>query len=51
MGDRIIVTLGCSVCKNKNYHFVRGKKKEFKLEFKKFCKACGKNTEHKQVKS
>ncbi|MDE2510692.1 MAG: 50S ribosomal protein L33 [Elusimicrobia bacterium] len=28
MGDRHIVILGCTVCKNKNYYFQRGKKKE-----------------------
>lgn len=50
MGDRYIVTLGCTVCKNKNYTFQRGKKKEFKLELKKFCRACGKQAPHKEVK-
>ncbi|MFA6004467.1 MAG: 50S ribosomal protein L33 [Elusimicrobiota bacterium] len=50
MGDRVIVTLGCTDCKNKNYHFQRGKKKDFKLEMQKFCKACGKQTLHKEVK-
>ena len=51
MADRITITLGCTSCKRKNYHFSRGKKKEFKLELKKFCKACGKQTNHKEVKS
>ena len=50
MGDRITVVLGCSECKNKNYHFQRGRKKDYKLELKKFCRACGKQTAHKQVK-
>ena len=50
MGDRVIVTLGCADCKNKNYTFQRGKKKEFKLEIKKFCRCCGKQTSHKEVK-
>ena len=50
MGDRYIVTLGCSVCKNKNYHYQRGKKKEFKLELNKFCRTCGKQSPHKEVK-
>ena len=50
MGDRIIVMLGCSACKNKNYTFQRGKKKEFKLEMQKFCRCCGKQTAHKEVK-
>ncbi len=51
MSDRITIILGCTVCKNKNYHFSRRKKKEFKLEMKKFCKKCGKSTAHKEVKS
>jgi large subunit ribosomal protein L33 len=51
MAERIVVILACTVCKNKNYHFPRGKKKDFKLELKKFCKACGKHTPHKEVKS
>jgi large subunit ribosomal protein L33 len=50
MGDRHIVILGCTACKNKNYHFQRGKKKEFKLDLKKFCRACGKQVAHKEVK-
>jgi large subunit ribosomal protein L33 len=51
MADRIHITLGCTVCKNKNYHFSTGKKKENKVELKKFCRACGKQTAHKEVKS
>ena len=51
MADRVIITLACGSCKNRNYHFDRGKKKEFKLSLKKFCKACGKQTLHKEVKS
>ena len=50
MGDRVMVTMGCVDCKNKNYHFQRGKKKDFKLELKKFCQACRKQTSHKEVK-
>jgi large subunit ribosomal protein L33 len=50
MGDRHIVILGCTVCKNKNYYYQRGKKKEFKLELKKFCRCCGKQSPHKEVK-
>ena len=51
MGDRITFVLACSACKNKNYHFARGKKQEYKVEVKKFCKACGKQTVHKEAKS
>jgi len=50
MGDRIVITLGCADCKNKNYTLQRGKKKEFKIEVKKFCRCCKKQTSHKEVK-
>ena len=51
MADRVIVTLACTECKNRNYHFQRGKKKEYKVEIKKFCRNCGKNMPHKEAKS
>ena len=50
MGDRVIVTLGCTACKDKNYHYQRGKKKDFKVELKKYCRRCRKQTLHKEVK-
>jgi len=50
LGERTIVILTCSVCKNKNYYFARGKKKEKKLEIKKFCPKCKKHTVHKETK-
>ncbi len=50
MGDRIVLTMGCTSCKSKNYYFQRGRKKEFKLEIKKFCNRCRKQTVHKEVK-
>jgi len=51
MAERVVTTLACSTCKNKNYVFVRGKKRETKVELKKFCKACDKQTLHKETKS
>ena len=51
MADRVQITLGCTVCKNKNYHFSRGKKQEYKVEINKFCRKCGKQTPHKEVKN
>ncbi len=50
MGDRIITILACSACKDKNYAFQRGKKKDYKLEVNKFCRKCGKSTAHKESK-
>jgi len=51
MGDRYTIILACTTCKDKNYHFQRGRRKDYKLELKKFCRACGKSTAHKEVKS
>jgi large subunit ribosomal protein L33 len=50
MVERVIINMACGVCKNRNYHFDRGKKQEVKLTLKKFCKNCGKRTEHKETK-
>ncbi|MDR0486445.1 MAG: 50S ribosomal protein L33 [Elusimicrobiota bacterium] len=50
MADRVIITLACSECKDRNYYFDRNKKQEGKLELKKFCKKCGKRTLHKETK-
>jgi len=51
MGDRITVVLGCTECKDKNYYFQRGRKKDYKLQLKKFCRKCRKQVMHKEVKS
>ena len=48
--NRVIITLACTDCKNRNYHYAVGRKKEKKLEVKKFCAACGKHTMHKEAK-
>jgi large subunit ribosomal protein L33 len=48
--QRIVFMLACTVCKNRNYHFVRGRRKEKKVELNKFCPACGKHTAHKETK-
>jgi len=52
MGNRVILILQCTSCKNKNYHMARGKKEldRGKLELKKFCSACGHHTPHKETK-
>ena len=49
--EKLTILLSCTACKNKNYYYVRGKKKDFKLELNKFCKACGKATPHKEGKA
>ena len=51
MAERISVIVACGDCKNKNYHFSRGKRKEYKVEVQKFCRKCKKRTPHKEMKS
>jgi len=46
-----MVKMACENCKRINYFTRRNKKTiEKKLEFKKFCKWCRKNTLHKEAK-
>ena len=47
--DRFVFMLACTVCDNRNYHYVRGRRREKKLELKKFCQTCGKHTPHKET--
>ena len=48
--NRHTTVLACTSCKDKNYTFSHGKKKQYKLEIKKFCEKCGKQTAHKETK-
>ncbi len=48
---REIITLECTVCKNRNYTTTKNKKlHQEKLEIKKFCKFDRKHTPHKEIK-
>ncbi|HOU36636.1 MAG TPA: 50S ribosomal protein L33 [Candidatus Omnitrophota bacterium] len=48
---REIITLECTVCKNRNYTTLKNKKKHpDKLETWKYCRACRKHTAHKEIK-
>ncbi|MCX7927862.1 MAG: 50S ribosomal protein L33 [Candidatus Omnitrophica bacterium] len=48
---REIITLECTVCKNRNYTTTKNKKLHpDRLETNKFCKACRKHTLHKEIK-
>jgi large subunit ribosomal protein L33 len=51
MAERITYILQCTDCKNKNYTYSRGKRKEYKVEVNNFCRACKKRTGHKEMKS
>ncbi len=46
-----LIKLACSKCKRTNYWSRKNKKKvERKIELKKWCKWCKKQTPHKEVK-
>ncbi|MFH1563971.1 MAG: 50S ribosomal protein L33 [Nitrospirota bacterium] len=48
---REIITLACSECKNRNYSTTRNKKKkQEKLELRKYCSTCRKHILHKETK-
>ncbi|MGB3340643.1 MAG: 50S ribosomal protein L33 [bacterium] len=47
---RVIITLACQDCKNRNYTTTKNKKKQERLEAKKYCRTCRKHTLHKEVK-
>jgi len=51
MAERITIILACTECKDRNYTFSRGKRKDYKIEVKKFCRKCGKSVPHKETKS
>ena len=45
------VTLACTVCKQRNYETSNNKRNNpDRLEMRKFCKFCGKHTDHKETK-
>jgi len=50
-GNRALVTLECSTCKERNYHTNKNKRTTpDKLEFNKYCWRCKKHQSHKETK-
>jgi large subunit ribosomal protein L33 len=48
---RDIITLECTVCKERNYSTTKNKKKQTgRVEYKKFCPRCNKHQVHKETK-
>ena len=46
------ILLSCSDCKRKNYVTQKNKRNTTgKLQVKKYCKFCGKHTDHKEAKA
>ena len=51
MGNRTIITLECTVCKDRNYSTTKNKRKQTdKVLLSKFCRKCRKHTDHKETK-
>lgn len=51
MAVRSIITLECTVCKNRNYTTTKNKRTTTeKLQFSKYCRFCKKHTLHKETK-
>ncbi len=50
-GNRSIITLECTVCKERNYSTTKNKKKtQEKLTLSKYCPRCHKHQGHKETK-
>ncbi|MDR1797497.1 MAG: 50S ribosomal protein L33 [Clostridiales Family XIII bacterium] len=48
---RVKVTLECTECKQRNYDTMKNKKNDpERLELKKYCKFCRRETVHKETK-
>lgn len=49
--DRMIITLACNECKERNYTTMKNKKNDpDRLNISKYCGRCRKHTEHKETK-
>ena len=48
---RVKVTLACTECKQRNYDTTKNKQNDpDRIELRKYCKFCGKETLHKETK-
>ena len=48
---RELITLACDGCKRRNYSTDKNKRKHpDRVTFKKFCRFCGKHTDHKETR-
>jgi len=48
---RVLVTLACSQCKQRNYNTTKNKRTTpEKLALRKYCRFCNTHTEHKETK-
>ncbi|SFU68403.1 50S ribosomal protein L33 [Alicyclobacillus macrosporangiidus] len=48
---RVIITLACTECKQRNYTTTKNKKNDpDRLEIKKFCRTCNSHTVHRETR-
>ncbi len=51
MGNRIIITLECKECRNRNYTTTKNKRRTpERLELSKYCPHCRRHTPHKETR-
>ena len=49
--DRVLITLACTVCRERNYHTEKNKRNDpDRLRLNKFCSRCRKHTEHRETR-
>ena len=49
--DRVLVTLACAECKERNYHTEKNKRNDpDRLELRKFCRRCRVHRPHRETK-
>ncbi|UCF20197.1 MAG: 50S ribosomal protein L33 [Gemmatimonadota bacterium] len=48
---RVKITLACTECESRNYNGTKSRQKHpERVEYRKFCRRCGKHTTHKETK-
>ncbi len=49
--DRILITLACVECKERNYHSEKNKRNDpERLAFQKYCRRCRVHREHRETR-
>ncbi|HLI27627.1 MAG TPA: 50S ribosomal protein L33 [Chloroflexota bacterium] len=49
--DRILITLACTVCRERNYHTEKNRRNDpDRLTLRKYCPRCRKHQEHREAR-
>ncbi|MBX5493229.1 MAG: 50S ribosomal protein L33 [Chloroflexi bacterium] len=49
--DRVLITLACTVCRERNYHTEKNKRNDpDRLTLNKYCPRCRKHQEHREAR-